>query len=142
MRKLTTLAAVAAIAGAVAIPLSGAQANSAQAAATFTVYAKQTAATHTPGGFAFNEILRNKQGRRVGTDIIGCKFLDRHHARCQGTWTFPGKGKIHARGKVSFRKHRQQATVFNGTGDFEHAKGILKLHNITNTKTKQTFVLN
>jgi hypothetical protein len=140
VRKVSTLiVAVAAIACAVAIPLSAAQARAGQ---TFTDYAKQTHSTHTPDGFAFNEALRDKQGKRVGTDIVGCQFLDRHHAKCQGTWTFSGKGTIHARGTVSFRKDRQKVTVFNGTGDFKHAKGVLKLHFITNDKTKQTFVLN
>jgi hypothetical protein len=102
----------------------------------FTVVAKVTSTQGGPHSSSFTESLKNKQGKKLGSDTVFCKET----GFCSGVWNFKHKGKIDASGTLDFNNpETQQIAVTDGTKHYDGAKGTLDFDFVSDTKTNETF---
>ncbi len=109
-------------------------------AAADIVVLNATTTSQTQKGKTVTFLESLKLGRKnVGTDRIVCNQVRRSIYNCRGVYTF-SNGTISVAGRVASGARNNQVRVTGGTKTYAGAGGVLKLHNVDNIHTRETFV--
>lgn len=125
---------------AIVVVLCGLMALPAVASAADVVVLNATTTSQTQKGKTVTFVESLKLGRKnIGVDRIVCNQVSRAVYNCHGRYTF-SNGTISVAGRVRPGARNNQVRVTGGTKTYAGAGGVLKLHNIDNIHTRETFV--
>lgn len=124
-----------------AAAVAGGSAATAAGAQTLTLLSVTTSQSGSGGAFVSHDVLF-QAGRKVGTDVVRCRFnTSTHRATCRVLVVLTGRGTIRLRFSSAEGDTGGPLTVVGGTGQFQGATGRARYKNLNREGTRTRVVI-